>query len=104
VGPQIAADYRIVNHYCRKSEELRQVDIIDGAPIELNIHYLDAELKILTGLIEPHFYAGYSGGRKAILPGIASFNTMKFMHSYEMIAHPKVTNCLRRSWQGWILS
>jgi lactate racemase len=69
------------------------VDIIDGAPIEVNIHYLDAELKILTGLIEPHFYAGYSGGRKAILPGIASFNTMKYMHSYQMIAHPEVTNC-----------
>ena len=94
VGPQIAADYRVVNHYCRKSEECRRVDTIDGAPIEINTHYLDAELKILTGLIEPHFYAGYSGGRKAILPGIASFETMKFMHSYEMIDHPKVTNCL----------
>jgi nickel-dependent lactate racemase len=70
------------------------VDEIDGAPIEINPHYLDADLKILTGLIEPHFYAGYSGGRKAILPGISSFETMKFMHSYEMIDHPKVTNCL----------
>lgn len=94
VGPQIAADYKVVNHYCRKSEEYRRVDMIDGAPIEINTHYLDAELKILTGLIEPHFYAGYSGGRKAILPGIASFETMKFMHSFEMIDHPKVTNCL----------
>jgi nickel-dependent lactate racemase len=52
------------------------------------------DLKILTGLIEPHFYAGYSGGCKAILPGISSFETMKFMHSYKMIDHPKVTNCL----------
>lgn len=94
VGRDIMDHYEIVNHYCRKSEEYRKVDEIDGAPIEINNHYLDADLKILTGLIEPHFYAGYSGGRKAILPGISSFETMKFMHSYKMIDHPNVTNCL----------
>ncbi len=60
----------------------------------MNTHYLNADLKILTGLIEPHFYAGYSGGGKAILPGISSFETMKFMHSFKMIDHPRVTNCV----------
>jgi nickel-dependent lactate racemase len=94
VGRQIMDHYPIVNHYCRRSEEYRRIDEIDGTPIEINTHYLDADLKILTGLIEPHFYAGYSGGRKAILPGISSFETMKFMHSYKMIDHPKVTNCV----------
>ena len=72
---------------------MRLVAEIEGAPIELNKHYLDADLKILTGLIEPHMYAGYSGGRKALLPGISSFKTMQFMHSFKMIDHPKVTNC-----------
>ena len=94
VGRQIAEGYKVVNHYCRKPEEYRKIDEIDGAPIEINRHYLDADLKILTGLIEPHFYAGYSGGRKAVLPGISSFETMKLMHSYKMIDHPKVTNCV----------
>lgn len=94
VGREIIDNYHIVNHYCRKPEEYRKIDEIDGAPIEINHHYLDADLKILTGLIEPHFYAGYSGGRKAILPGISSFETMKFMHSYKMIDHPNVTNCI----------
>lgn len=94
VGRWIVDRYPIVNHYCRKPEEYRRIDEIDGAPIEINNHYLDADLKILTGLIEPHFYAGYSGGRKAVLPGISSFETMKFMHSYKMIDHPKVTNCV----------
>lgn len=93
VGRDIMERYRIVNHYCRKSEVYRKIDEIDGAPIELNKHYLEADLKILTGLIEPHFYAGYSGGRKSILPGISSLGTMKFMHSYQMIDHPKVANC-----------
>jgi nickel-dependent lactate racemase len=94
VGREVMDRYPIVNHYCRKPEEYRKIDEIEGAPIEINRHYLDADLKILTGLIEPHFYAGYSGGRKAVLPGISSFETMKFMHSYKMIDHPRVTNCL----------
>jgi nickel-dependent lactate racemase len=93
VGARIMADYRIVNHYCRKEEDLRKIAEIDGAPIEINKHYLDADLKILTGLIEPHMYAGYSGGRKSILPGISSYKTMTFMHSFAMIDHPGVTNC-----------
>lgn len=94
VGREIMHNYKIVNHYCRKAEDYRKIDEIEGAPIELNKHYLDADLKILTGLIEPHFYAGYSGGRKALLPGISSYETMKFMHSFKIIDHPKVRNCL----------
>ena len=94
VGRPIMEQYNIVNHYCRKPEEYRKIDEIDGAPIEINNRYLDADLKILTGLIEPHFYAGYSGGRKSILPGISSLETMKFMHSYKMIDDPMVTNCV----------
>ncbi len=94
LGRPIVERYRVINHFCRRPQEYRQVDEIDGAPIEVNRHYLDADLKILTGLIEPHFYAGYSGGRKSVLPGISSFETMKFMHSFRMIGHPKVSNLL----------
>jgi nickel-dependent lactate racemase len=94
VDDRSGGTYNIVNHYCRKPEEYRKIDEIDGAPIEINNRYLDADLKILTGLIEPHFYAGYSGGRKSILPGISSLETMKFMHSYKMIDDPMVTNCV----------
>ena len=94
VGREISESYKVVNHYCRKPEEYRKIDEIDGSPIEINRHYLDADLKILTGLVEPHFYAGYSGGRKAVLPGLSSLETMKFMHSYKMIAHPRVANCV----------
>ena len=93
VGREIAENYRIVNHYCRKREDLRAITVLDGAPIELNTHYLDADLKILTGLIEPHFYAGFSGGRKSILPGIASFETMTFMHSFRVIDQLEKATC-----------
>jgi nickel-dependent lactate racemase len=64
VGSDIVERYPIENHYCRKAETYRKIDEIDGAPIEINTRYLDADLKILTGLIEPHFYAGYSGGER----------------------------------------
>lgn len=94
VGREIMDNYRIINHFCRRPQDVRHIATIDGGPIEINRHYLDADLKIITGLIEPHMYAGYSGGRKAILPGISSFTTMKFMHSFAMIDHPKVTNCV----------
>ena len=93
VGREIMDKYTIVNHYCQKEEELREIARIEGAPIEINTHYLDADLKILTGLIEPHFYAGFSGSRKAILPGISSFQTMKFMHSYKVIEQLQQANC-----------
>lgn len=93
VGEYIMKNYNIVNHYCREEDDVRQVAEIDGAPIEINKIYLDADLKILTGLIEPHMYAGYSGGRKSILPGISSYKTMQFMHSFKMIDQPGVTNC-----------
>ncbi len=94
VGRDIMENYTIINHFCLQPDDVRCIDRIAGAPIEINKHYLDADLKILTGLIEPHFYAGYSGGRKSILPGISSFETMKFMHSYQVIDHPRVANCV----------
>ncbi len=57
-------------------------------PALVNRRYVEAELKILTGFIEPHMWAGYSGGRKAILPGISSIETLQHMHGPEMVAHP----------------
>ncbi|SHJ52141.1 Nickel-dependent lactate racemase [Malonomonas rubra DSM 5091] len=90
VGADIAENYRIINHDCRAQEDLREVMKIDGAAIEINRHYLDADLKILTGLIEPHPFAGFSGGGKSILPGISSFETMTFMHSFALVDHPDV--------------
>lgn len=93
VGRDIMDNYKIVNHYCQKADEYREIAKIEDAPIEINTHYLDADLKILTGLIEPHFYAGFSGSRKSILPGISSFQTMKFMHSYKVIDQLHQANC-----------
>ena len=60
-----------------------------GIPAWIDSRYLNAELKIATGLIEPHLMAGYSGGRKLICPGIASIETVKRWHSPELLEHPR---------------
>jgi lactate racemase len=86
VGKKIARDYRVENHMARDSDS--HLDLgksADGVPLQIDRRYIDADLKILTGLIEPHLMAGYSGGRKAILPGLASVETMRHMHSFSMI-------------------
>jgi lactate racemase len=89
VGPEIANRYRIVDHLSKKSEDMVEVDRIAGnVPALVNRLYVESDLKILTGFIEPHMWAGYSGGRKSILPGISSVETLQFMHGPEMIAHP----------------
>ena len=88
LGPEVAGCWRVVNHDCRDQAVLKVVDTIEGTPIAVNRRYLQAELKIVTGLIEPHPFAGFSGGGKSILPGISALKTMHFMHSYKMIEHP----------------
>lgn len=89
VGPEIARQYRTLNHLSREPAELRDIGSAgNGIPLHINRHYLDADLKILTGFIEPHLWAGYSGGVKAILPGIAGPETMRHMHGYAMVDHP----------------
>jgi nickel-dependent lactate racemase len=90
VGPVIAKNYRIIDHHSKRVENMVEVGKIQGrVPVLINSLYVEADLKILTGFIEAHMWAGYSGGRKSILPGICSIEPLEFMHGAEMIAHPK---------------
>src|SRR5437764_172782 len=61
----------------------------NGVPVWLDSRYVRADLKITTGLIEPHLMAGYSGGRKVICPGIAGLETVKVWHGPRFLEHPK---------------
>jgi nickel-dependent lactate racemase len=62
-----------------------------GTPISFNTRYVEADKRIALGFIEPHFVAGFSGGPKAIAPGIASIDTIFNLHSRELIGHPGST-------------
>jgi len=90
VGRSIMDTYRIVNHFSQKPEAHVYLGRTQkGTPVHIDKTYLAAELKVITGLIEPHLMAGYSGGRKAICPGLASVETMKVMHGPELMEHSK---------------
>jgi nickel-dependent lactate racemase len=90
LGPEIAARYPVRNHDCHRGHAL--VERIEGHAIEIDQGFLAADLKILTGLIEPHTFAGFSGGGKAVLPGLASLGTMEFMHSYQLVSQPRLAS------------
>ncbi len=92
VGRDVLDKYRIGNHLSEDPSTNRHIGDIDGTPIEIDTTYLDADLKILTGLVELHLFAGYSGGRKSILPGIASLDTMKSLHGYRMVQRDGTAN------------
>ena len=90
LGPEIASSYPVLNHDCHDQARNIQVAAFEGHAIEIDRIFLEADLKIATGLIEPHHIAGYSGGGKSILPGLASFDSMKFMHSFAMLQDSRV--------------
>jgi nickel-dependent lactate racemase len=90
VGPEIAAQYRIENHHGKVLEEHAYLgETPNGVPVYLDSRYVKADLKITTGLIEPHLMAGYSGGRKVICPGIAALETVKVWHGPRFLEHPR---------------
>jgi nickel-dependent lactate racemase len=91
LGPEVlASGCRVVNHDARDLSG--QVDLgqtARGVPVKIDRHYVNADLKILTGLIEPHLMAGYSGGRKAICPGLCAAETIMAWHSPALLASPR---------------
>jgi nickel-dependent lactate racemase len=90
LGPEIVASYRIENHHGKVREEHDYLgETPNGVPVWLDRRYVRADLKITTGLIEPHLMAGYSGGRKVICPGIAGLETVKVWHGPRFLEHPK---------------
>jgi nickel-dependent lactate racemase len=90
VGAWIVENYRIVDHHGQDlSEHTYLGESPRGVPIWIDSRYVNADLKITTGLIEPHLMAGFSGGRKLICPGIAALETVKVWHGPDFLEHPK---------------
>ena len=85
---------RIENHFARDRQWM--VDLgctpTDGIPVILNRYLVDADLRIAVGLVEPHFMAGYSGGRKVIAPGVAGEETIRTFHNHRFMADPLACN------------
>jgi lactate racemase len=93
VGRRIAETYRCENHFGKELDQHVYLgDSPRGVPVWIDRRYVEADLKIATGLIEPHFMAGFSGGRKLICPGIAALETVKVWHGPKFLEHPNADN------------
>ncbi|MGA3147101.1 MAG: nickel-dependent lactate racemase [Acidimicrobiales bacterium] len=90
VGPQIAGRYRIHDHASDDGLHVR-VGEVDGTPVLLDRHYVEAAVRIVTGFVEPHFFAGWSGGPKGVCPGLADTATILEAHSPARLADARAT-------------
>jgi nickel-dependent lactate racemase len=92
LGPEIPRRCRILCHNARDNASLVHVgNTSTGVRVLLNRAWMDAEFRITTGFVEPHFFAGFSGGPKMVAPGLAGLDTVLTLHDASRIGHPKAT-------------
>ena len=92
MGDAIVDNYLCVQHDGWDDANLVSLGCTSsGHPVRVNRTFLEADIRILTGFIEPHFFAGFSGGPKGVLPALAGAESVLTNHGREMIAHPKAT-------------
>lgn len=93
--PWVLETIPIHNHDARDGAAHMEVGVTSrGTRVLLDRRFMESDLKIVTGLVEPHFMAGYSGGRKVIAPGIAYMETITTFHSARFMEHDLATNCV----------
>ncbi|MCY3597232.1 MAG: nickel-dependent lactate racemase, partial [Rhodospirillales bacterium] len=86
---------RVANHFARRDEDHVEVGTTRrGNVIKLDRRFVEADLRLAIGLVEPHFMAGYSGGRKIIAPGVAHADTITTFHSARYMEDPNAANCV----------
>ena len=90
--PAVVQNYRVLNHEPDNPDALVPLGATrDGTPALLNRHFVEADVRIVTGFIEPHFFAGFSGGPKGIMPGVAGLKTVMSNHGASNLADPDAT-------------
>ncbi len=93
-GERVVAGYRIVDHRADDPATLVELEARTwaGSAVCVNRRFVEAGFRMTTGLVEPHFMAGFSGGRKAVCPGLASPATVRQFHGAEFLANPNARN------------
>ncbi|NKE60516.1 nickel-dependent lactate racemase [Lentzea sp. PSKA42] len=91
-GDEVVDTVRIVNHDARDRGSLTWMgELGAGVPVWLNSEWVAADVRITTGFVEPHFFAGFSGGPKLVAPGLAALETVLVLHDAYRIGHPRAT-------------
>jgi nickel-dependent lactate racemase len=89
LGDEVYDSVRVVNHDARDRSTLMYLgEHGNGVPVWLNTEWVQADLRITTGFVEPHFFAGFSGGPKLVSPGLAGLDTVLTLHDASRIGHP----------------
>jgi nickel-dependent lactate racemase len=89
-GDEVVDSVRIVNHDARDRSSLTWMgEFGAGVPVWLNSEWVDADVRITTGFVEPHFFAGFSGGPKLVAPGLAALETVLVLHDARRIGDPR---------------
>lgn len=92
LGPDVLNDFKVVQNNALDTETQASIGRTrSGNEVWINAELMECSVKILTGFIEPHFFAGFSGGGKAVMPGMAGLDTILNNHNYLNIAHPNAT-------------
>jgi lactate racemase len=92
LGDEVVGAVHVLNHDARDASSLVHLGTHgDGVPVWLNRHWVEADLRITTGFVEPHFFAGFSGGPKLVAPGLAGLDTVLTLHDARRIGHPQAT-------------
>jgi lactate racemase len=92
LGDAVVDSVRIVNHDSRDQTTLTWAGTFgNDVPVWLNTEWLNADVRITTGFVEPHFFAGFSGGPKMVAPGLAGLDTVLVLHDAARIGHPSAT-------------
>ncbi|MCH2568904.1 MAG: nickel-dependent lactate racemase [Pseudomonadales bacterium] len=92
----IVKNIRIRNHDARNDDDHVFLGETPSrhTPVGIDRLLVDADVRIVTGLVEPHFMAGYSGGRKVVAPGVAHHKTIRTFHAARFMEHPSATSCV----------
>ena len=101
LGDTIASKYRIVQHVARDRSTLTEVGRSKGVPVELCSAYVESDFRIVTGFVEPHLFAGYSGGSKGVMPGVAGADIVMSNHGAPNLAHPNARWCVTQGNPVW---
>jgi nickel-dependent lactate racemase len=93
--PWVLDTVRVVNHFARNDADHVDLGVTPtrGVPIRINRLFAEADLRIATGLVEPHFMTGWSGGRKVVAPGVAHHTTIRTFHSARFMEDPLAVQC-----------
>lgn len=92
LGDELAARLHIVNHDARDKASLTWMgEFGNGVPVWLNTLWAEADIKVTTGFVEPHFFAGFSGGPKLVAPGLAGLDTVLTLHNAARIGDQRAT-------------